>query len=1177
MLLLVALFSLTGARAQEELTVYENATGTNGYVPVYGYYADAYNKCEFVIPANELSDMQGGTISQMTFYLSSPASDSWGSAEFQVFMKEVNDATISAFSGTADATIVYEGSLDGTQSEMTIEFTPEYQYQGGNLLVGIYQTETGSYKSATFTGAEVSGASISGYSYSSFDAISATQRNFVPKTTFTYTPLGGAPAVARPKGLEVIYNGGTEATVRWNSEEEVFDIEVNGEVTENVENGITLTGLELATTYTIRVRAKKGTEVSNWSSPVSFTTDACLNPVVVKYTLSDSYGDGWNGNYIYVYDEDDNLVATLTIESGASKTGSLKLCGSLFTFYWYAGSYPTETSWTFTDADGNELFSGAGSSDMATGDVLYEIDLSDWRRPTDFAVSQVSPISAVLSWTENSLTPATSWIIAYIAEGDEDVSYAMAESNPFTLEDLTPETTYQAMVSPYNDEGVLRWSNLISFTTPTYTPAPTDIAITPLVTTAEVSWDGSAESYELEYAEGSFGSGWMQYDNGNYESGIGNSTAGTWTWGVMYPGSMVTSNSLTKVSIYEVAEYNTADITINIYSGGDDAPGSLIYTETVTPKAANAFHEITLASPVAVTPGENLWITLTEYGTYVLAYCASDESNNNWVQSGDSWAHVSDLSSDLAGSGWMIRAEMVGNDPSTATWIPVSNPSSPCTLEGLTAETTYTVRIRGYYGSEGYSAWAMMAFTTKSGNEAPVDLAATNVKDTNATLKWTGYQESYNLRYRNSTAAPTAPATIIFTAGDVWGDGSGYQMLLDADATAYGDVFSGTGGWTATDFSAFEYMIPVNAECDMNTTAVVFNNSVTIQIPAGTYDWCILNPSPGDKIYIAAQNGNVGGRQNDYVFEAGKTYEFVPSIYGNNDGIDVTITYPVSEWTVVENVTAPYEFTGLTPETYYEWQVQGILAGGTTEWSELSSFTTTEQLIIVELFDGEDNTDYIETDIAVGTSINVQLTGRTLYKDGSWNTICLPFGVTVADSPLAGATVYELDTENSSLTTSTLTLNFTPATVIEAGKPYLIKWTSGENITDPIIYDVTSPEEGWEAQDVTACDGAITFTGTYDPVSFEAGDESILYVGASNKLYYPSAAVTMNAFRAYFQIDESKLPSKHIALKFGSDDATGISSVEAGNGNETIYNVAGMRMSKAQKGVNIVNGKKILK
>ncbi len=52
------------------------------------------------------------------------------------------------------------------------------------------------------------------------------------------------------------------------------------------------------------------------------------------------------------------------------------------------------------------------------------------------------------------------------------------------------------------------------------------------------------------------------------------------------------------------------------------------------------------------------------------------------------------------------------------------------------------------------------------------------------------------------------------------------------------------------------------------------------------------------------------------------------------------------------------------------------------------------------------------------------LADRTLYKDGAWNTICLPFDVTIADSPLAGATVMKLISSTSHLTNGTLTLNF---------------------------------------------------------------------------------------------------------------------------------------------------------
>ena len=105
LLLLSLLLSVVGARAQSELTVYDG-TATNGYVPIYGWYADAYLKSEFVIPADELSEMTNGTISSMTFYLSQPASDSWSTANFQVFLKEVDYTSISAFSGLDRKSVV---------------------------------------------------------------------------------------------------------------------------------------------------------------------------------------------------------------------------------------------------------------------------------------------------------------------------------------------------------------------------------------------------------------------------------------------------------------------------------------------------------------------------------------------------------------------------------------------------------------------------------------------------------------------------------------------------------------------------------------------------------------------------------------------------------------------------------------------------------------------------------------------------------------------------------------------------------------------------------------------------------------------------------------------------------------------------------------------------------------
>ena len=169
------------------LTVHDKSS-SNEYVPVYGYYAENFNKSEFVMPADELAAMNGKVIRNMKFYLQQKAEASWGNARFRIFMKEVDFTAFGGspvFSGTDDATIVYEGELDGTKDVMNIPFSTPYLYKGGNLLIGCYEYQTGSYKRAYFYGENVNYASIQGYN-SNFDQINANQRNFLPKTTFWY-------------------------------------------------------------------------------------------------------------------------------------------------------------------------------------------------------------------------------------------------------------------------------------------------------------------------------------------------------------------------------------------------------------------------------------------------------------------------------------------------------------------------------------------------------------------------------------------------------------------------------------------------------------------------------------------------------------------------------------------------------------------------------------------------------------------------------------------------------------------------------------------------------------------------------------------------------------------------------------------------------------------------------
>ena len=98
----------------------------------------------------------------------------------------------------------------------------------------------------------------------------------------------------------------------------------------------------------------------------------------------------------------------------------------------------------------------------------------------------------------------------------------------------------------------------------------------------------------------------------------------------------------------------------------------------------------------------------------------------------------------------------------------------------------------------------------------------------------------------------------------------------------------------------------------------------------------------------------------------------------------------------------------------------------------------------------EDNSTIIANNN--GQTRNVTFSGRTIYSDGDWNTLCLPFDMSaeqIASSPLAGYTIKALDGTQSNLDSNgKLTLRFNTATTIEAGRPYIVKWPVGFTINN---------------------------------------------------------------------------------------------------------------------------------
>ena len=283
------------------LTVYDG-TNYSRMVPAYMYYFDDFTRSQFVIPAADLAQMNGNTINTIKFYVNSQTSSSYvpytSLSTVDVYLKEVDYTTISAFEPKENATIVYQGKLEVVANRddigtMTITLTEPFDYQGGNLLIGIENTTDFGYKNIYFTGANVTGASVAGSHSGSLSQVTASQQNFIPKTTFTYEPTSSCPKIEDitfyeigPNFAYIIWSGGSgtfNVEYKKASDEEwtTFVADYNG-------NGVIFNNLDPATSYLVRIQSVCGDEVSSWKA-TSFTTTCQVISSYPWFTDFESY------------------------------------------------------------------------------------------------------------------------------------------------------------------------------------------------------------------------------------------------------------------------------------------------------------------------------------------------------------------------------------------------------------------------------------------------------------------------------------------------------------------------------------------------------------------------------------------------------------------------------------------------------------------------------------------------------------------------------------------------------------------------------------------------------------------------------------------------------------------------------------------------------------------------
>lgn len=249
--------------------------------------------------------------------------------------------------------------------------------------------------------------------------------------------------------------------------------------------------------------------------------------------------------------------------------------------------------------------------------------------------------------------------------------------------------------------------------------------------------------------------------------------------------------------------------------------------------------------------------------------------------------------------------------------------------------------------------------------------------------------------------------------------------------------------------------------------------------------------------------------------------------------------------------------------TSYRFFLDEVMVKNVAESGETTAITLNEN--------SESNT------IEAQTGVNVTLKRSMVANE--WNTICLPFDVTMDKAKAAfgdNVKIVELDTKAA---VDANVLSFKASTGIVAATPYLIKPSA---VADEYTFenvDITNKAADYS---MTA-NVDVAFKGIYNMVDItkdvvEFGDTYYAaFLGEGNKIYKAGTGMT-KGFRAYFAIPKSASAS---ALRVVIDGtATSIKNIdsEVVESNAPVYNLQGQRVdgNNLTPGIYVKAGKKFV-
>ena len=439
--------------------------------------------------------------------------------------------------------------------------------------------------------------------------------------------------------------------------------------------------------------------------------------------------------------------------------------------------------------------------------------------PTNVTTSDITAHTVTLNWETN----ADSWQVML---NDNEEELIAADVKPYTLTGLAPETEFSVKVRSVCGDVYGEWSEAVSFTTGIACPAPTDLDVAENSLsgyTATLEWEGTSESYIVSYRTKAYMNGIdEEFDNTSIPSGwenkaglLSNVMGGTaltsgskWSFNT---GNGVFDNHA-KINIYGTSCYGwlispaftveadhadlTFDLALTAYSGSnvpapattgtDDKFVVLISADneatwTILRKWSNEDGAEYVYNNIAnAAEGEQVRLDLREYAGQSVRIAFYGEST---ASNADNNLHIDNV--------------YVGVSVAAGDWQTVVVTDTTAELTDLEPETLYEAKVQGDCGEEGLSSETeLITFTTDVACPAPTSVTFSNITTTSVTVSWTGFNESYNLRYTDGAVENTIEnVESPYTFDDILVDATPYTLYVEGicnDESVMSEGFSFT-------------------------------------------------------------------------------------------------------------------------------------------------------------------------------------------------------------------------------------------------------------------------------------------------------------------------------------------------------------------------------------------------